>query len=180
MKVLICPECKNGNQFNFVPQLAPNDHLFTCGECGLCDVDTSELDDNPDNWDQIEEIERGFAPVENLDNCAIKPLDKVSTYQRKAHITERLSQTLCKEPVIEVAHQTLIRDTFGKLLSQNKSFKKSHQSGKICKREVQQILRSLNKTENTKKFTTKYLVSKNLFFELTFSRKNGNQFVLFF
>lgn len=143
----VCPDCGHNSENDFIQQLPPRDHLFTCGVCGRCDIAQNEGSD----FVQDDVISSGqvFQP-------SVKE-DRPSTYQRRAHITERLSQSLCKEPLIQKSHKELILQAGFKIAQKDPEFKTRVLTRSIKKRDIQKILRALNRKEGTKTFTTRYL-----------------------
>lgn len=152
---IICPECGNADENEFEHQRPPNDHFFVCCQCGTCDLDP--LDFPRENNDSIVSPDGKSVDLPERPVSVVEERRKESTYQRKAHLMERLSQSLCREPLISDEHLKLIQHQFENLCQGDKKFRKAYEENRLSKRHVQRILRSLNQEHNTKLFTTRYL-----------------------
>ena len=79
------------------------------------------------------------------------------TYNRRAYFSERLSAACLLEPDIPEADKAKIREEYDKYANRDWIQKERRRKGNIHKKDIQAILRSLNKANNTNRFTTCYL-----------------------
>ena len=131
-----CPECDDMCIDNII--LSDNGQAVTCGNCGI------ELPID------IQRYSSYHATSASAPRIKLGPL---FSYDRKAHLMERLSMDRCQEPLIPERHQETIRDAFHNYqrLLENKT------KDYYTKTDVQKVLRSLDKQDSTRKFTKKYL-----------------------
>ena len=78
------------------------------------------------------------------------------TYHRHAYLMECLSATCLREPNINDDDKNKIKEEY-ELHSERTWFHQRKRQRLISKKDIQTILRSLNKKNNTKIFTTHYL-----------------------
>jgi len=196
----ICPNCGNSDENHFLRQDPPRDDYYVCTVCGECDLDLDFADYNG-TWVSEVVASGSVGTEENSGNQ--KPTsrkmanDGVSTYHRRAHLMERLSQALCREPQIEDKDLQTIREIYEgwKQFDPNFSERVRKEEEHLSKKDVQRILRFLNAKEKNTKWTTKYLekwksVSRDLYnlehhkdFDLGISEndviKIGSKFIRF-
>jgi hypothetical protein len=79
------------------------------------------------------------------------------TYNRRAYFSERLSAACLLEPDIPDDDKAKIQEAYNIYSNKNWIQRERRKTGSIHKRDIQQILRSLNKTYKTSRFTTRYL-----------------------
>jgi hypothetical protein len=152
---IICPNCGNQDENEFEHQRPPNDNFFVCCQCGTCDLDPMDFAQTNEESTCISDGKPLDLPERPV--SVVQERRKESSYQRKAHLMERLSQSLCREPLISDEHLNLIQHQFDNLCKRDKKFRKTYEENCLSKRHVQRILRSLNEEHNTKIFTTRYL-----------------------
>lgn len=151
----ICHICGNSDSSEFIRQEPPRDDYFTCTKCGECDID---LDFFEQQW--VEEVLQSGA-VTDRQNVQFRRSanDPASSYHRRAHLMERLSQSLCREPEIEDRDKQSIQEIYDGWKNYEQKFAERVRNlqEKLHKRDIQRILRFLNNKEQTIKWTTKYL-----------------------
>jgi len=169
----LCHNCGNSDTSEFIRQEPPRDDYFTCTKCGECDID---LDYCEQQYTE-EVLQSGtINPQQNL-STRRSSIDKISSYHRrgnkilfkfflflillikKAHLMERLSQSLCREPEIPDNDKLAIQEIYDGWKKFDKTFAErvGNLQEKLHKRDVQRILRFLNSKEHNMKWTTKYL-----------------------
>lgn len=153
---LYCEYCNLIDSEEF--QLFSGNNDYTCTSCG--NTVTSVL------WSQL--FERGIITNQMLDSSELvknkeqiieksKENEKETSYQRKSHIMERLSQSLCREPNIPDSILDDIRKRSNQLRKEDTGYSRRFRKCKISKQDVQRLLRHLNEEKNSSIYTTKYL-----------------------
>ena len=151
----LCHNCGNSDTNEFIRQEPPRDDYFTCTKCGECDIDLDYFEQQ-----YTEEVLQSGTII-NQQNLSTRRSanDNISTYHRRAHLMERLSQSLCREPEIPDNDKQAIQEIYDGWKKFDKTFTQriGNIQEKLYKRDVQRILRLLNSKEHNMKWTTKYL-----------------------
>lgn len=80
-----------------------------------------------------------------------------NTYNRRAHINERLSSANIMDPIISTEDFAQIKKEFERFLRTNWFFRQRAERRRLDKRDVQSILRSIDKRAEKRSFCVQYL-----------------------
>lgn len=133
-------ECGNHDLSCFAYDNDSSDPI--CTKCGLVQQD------NVFDFDDI---------LDYIKNNSFPGRAYKGTYQRKVHLTERLREHNREEPQIPEMDILKITEQHQLLISTNYFYRKLATTNQYGKKEIQKLLRSIDKKEGTKKFSRLYL-----------------------
>lgn len=118
-------------------------------ECGI-------VLDNQNIWLLFEEKEKEEQEIPS--NIPRKrKFGEKNTYKRRVHFMERFSQFFGKEPDLDYEDKKIIKKYHDEYLKLNPFYKALVESGSISKKDIQKLLRFIDRKENSKKFCRLYL-----------------------
>jgi hypothetical protein len=146
---IACSYCGNFDYTRFDYNVGTD--VCTCMECGEV---LTEM-----HWNDLMAcsayVEPGMEPEQPQESVVSKSFK--GTYHRRAYLMERLSAACLREPDINDDDKRKIISEYEAYSQQSWFHKQRYNKRIIDKRDIQSILRSLNKKNNTKLFTTRYL-----------------------
>ena len=111
--------------------------------------------ENSNIWEMFEREEQ--EPQIESPPIKKRKFGEKNSYKRRVHFMERFSQFFRKEPDLDFEDKKLIKKYHEKYLQVNPIYKSLVESGSITKKDIQNLLRFIDKKENSKKFCRLYL-----------------------
>lgn len=148
-----CTECNNGDATLFLYDHDADSTI--CTACGFVNADM--------HWLEYSSLPIPIAPEtgEGPTDVPVQPRKKICkfSYHRPAYLTERLRQSRLGEPRIPKEKLDLIQQEYEEFSHRNYFQNLRKRDGIINKRDIQFVLRSLDRKLSPKKkeYTTKYL-----------------------
>jgi hypothetical protein len=138
---ILCKSCRNDDPFFM--------QLDSTGVGAIC-LNCATVCDDICEWDLV------LAGLRRRTDSG-GPSGPKFTYQRRAYINERLSQSIMEEPTIPEEDLRVIISAYMRYAKQTYFETLRFESGEITKKDIHSVLRSLNRENNTNRWTKLFL-----------------------